>query len=174
MPLPTSPVPRVRPVRRARRGVQPLPDPWDMAMAVGLISALLHCSSFRYFHSPCRVLCTFRSPYLCNIGCRADRGVLVETPQGIRLQFQATLHRRRQQSAGTPAGCGHGKSMLDPMRLSHSEWLEEPFHALAPSLLLREKWPPGGVPALRATKPRKIKRVEVVHEGRASPSRCRT
>lgn len=73
-----------------------------MAEAVGLRSALLHCSSFRYFHSPCRVLCTFRSPYLCNIGCRADRGVLTETPRRIRLQVQAALHRRRQQNAGGP------------------------------------------------------------------------
>lgn len=78
-----------------------------MAEAVGLRSALLHCSSFRYFHSPCRVLCTFRSPYLCNIGCRADRGVLTETPRRIRLQVQAALHRRRQQNAGGPLRGGH-------------------------------------------------------------------
>lgn len=92
-------------------GLPPLPPelPRTWRWAVGLRSALLHCSSFRYFHSPCRVLCTFRSPYLCNIGCRADRGVLLETPRRIRLHFQATLHRRRQQSAGNTSGSGHGK-----------------------------------------------------------------
>lgn len=42
--------------------------PQDIAVADGLRSALLHCNSFRYFHSPCGVLCTFRLPYLCNIG----------------------------------------------------------------------------------------------------------
>lgn len=114
-----------------------------MALAVGLGSALLHCSSFRYFHSPCRVLCTFRSPYLCNIGCRADRGALIETPRRIRLHFQATLHWRRQQSAGTPAGEATAKRDHDPMSFSPSVWLEEPFHALVPSLLLtEEKWLP--------------------------------
>jgi hypothetical protein len=51
-------------------------------MADGLRPALLRCSSFRYFHSPCRVLCTFRSPYLCNIGHQPCRGILSETPQG--------------------------------------------------------------------------------------------
>ena len=45
-----------------------LPSPVGLCAADGLRSALLHCSSFRNFHSPCRVLCTFRSPYLCNIG----------------------------------------------------------------------------------------------------------
>jgi len=58
---PTVTIGRVRPQDQAEAFLGALP-------AGGLRPALLHCSSFRYFHSPCRVLCTFRSPYLCNIG----------------------------------------------------------------------------------------------------------
>lgn len=87
-------------------------DRQGQCAAGGLTSALLRCSSFRYFHSPCRVLCTFRSPYLCNIGCRADRGVFFETPQRIRLQFRAVLHMRKQQCRGNTRLSNHGKSKV--------------------------------------------------------------
>jgi hypothetical protein len=101
-----SPLPWARLVRQAGgkrvqyTAVPISPQPKGHCAAGGLTFALLHCSSFRYFQSPCGVLCTFRSSYLCHIGCRADRGVLSETPRRIRLQVQAALHRRRQQSAG--------------------------------------------------------------------------
>lgn len=77
----------------------PFFSPPRACQASGLRPALLHCSSFRYFHSPCRVLCTFRSRYLCNIGCQSCRGIFSETPQRASgCIFQATLHMRRQQA----------------------------------------------------------------------------
>jgi hypothetical protein len=156
----------VRPVHRDRVGFASPPSPSDMAEAVGLRSALLHCSSFRYFHSPCRVLCTFRSPYLCNIGCRADRGVLTETPRRIRLQVQAALHRRRQQNAGGPH---RGQALA---RACTIQWELRPlFGSQSLSMLLhrrlglRGEVRPVEVPALRASKPRSISTWETPTKG---------
>lgn len=74
---------RTSPRRERQEGPDPPPPPSRprACEASGLRPALLHCSSFRYFHSPCRVLCTFRSRYLCNIGCQPGRGIFSETPQ---------------------------------------------------------------------------------------------
>lgn len=128
----------------------------DLAAADGLRSALLHYSSFRNFHSPCRVLCTFRSPYLYNIGSRADGGALSEIPRSLRLQVQAALHRRRQQVAGnTPSKHTTVRASASPGGSHPPFGSTEPFHALAPPLFPREeKRASSRVLATRAPKPR--------------------
>jgi len=135
--------------------VDHLPSPVGPCAADGLRSALLHCSSFRDFHSPCRVLCTFRSPYLYNIGCRADGGALSEIPQRLRLQVQAALHRRRQQIArSTPSKHTTVRASASPGGSHPPFGSKEPFHALAPPLFPRkEKRAPSRVLAIRASKP---------------------
>jgi len=132
-----------------------LPAPVGPCAADGLRSALLHCSSFRYFHSPCRVLCTFRSPYLCNIGSRADGGALSEIPQRLRLQVQAALHRRRQQVArNTPSKHTTVRASASPGGSHPPFGSAEPFHALAPPLFPQKgKRAPSWVLATRASKP---------------------
>jgi hypothetical protein len=135
--------------------------------ADGLTSALLHCSSFRYFHSPRRVLCTFRSPYLCNIGCRADRGgPLRDTPKGSGCRFKQPYTGGGSKAQGTPSGATTG-------RANAIQWDRRPQSGSeSPSMLLhRHSFPegeegPAGVPAPRAPKRlRKVKRVGVAHEG---------
>jgi len=132
-----------------------LPSPGGLCAADGLRSALLHCSRFGNFHSPCRVLCTFRSPYLCNIGRRADGGALSEIPQRLRLQVQAALHRRRQQiTRSTPSKHTTVRAIASPGGSHPPLGSKEPFHALAPPLFPRkEKRASSGVLVTRASKP---------------------
>jgi hypothetical protein len=158
VPLQASPLPWGRPVRQGRKRSLPvdlLPAPVGLCAADGLRSALLHCSSFRDFHSPCRVLCTFRSPYLCNIGCRADGGALSEIPQRLRLHVQAALHRRRQQiTRSTPSKRTTVRACASQGGSHPLFGSKEPFHALAPLLFPQKgKRAPPRVLAIRASKP---------------------
>jgi hypothetical protein len=99
--------------------------------------------------------CTFRSPYLCNIGCRADGGALSEIPQRLRLHVQAALHRRRQQiTRSTPSKHTTVRACASQGGSHPLFGSKEPFHALAPLLFPQKgKRAPPRVLAIRASKP---------------------
>lgn len=155
--------------RSSRVGVVQAHTPGQtFAVAVGLTSALLHCSSFRYFHSPCRVLCTFRSLYLCNIGCPADRGVTQRDTPTNQATVPGSL---TQEDAAEPGGLeGSTTAPTVPMGRSPSLLLWELFHTRVPRRPSQKgrSTPQRGPGSVRPSV-HVIKRVGVAHEGNVQP-----
>jgi len=118
-------------------------------------------------HSPCRVLGTFRLPYLCPIGFMVCRGVLSEIHLRDRATIQSSLTQEdaakdRYQPTGVTARGENFRPGFSPsVRPSKKH-----FHASATSLLPQGR---EGNPAVstvpRATKPLMISAWEVAHEG---------